>query len=40
LFALVADAVDAGIDPEAALRETARAYRRAIREEEMKRPSQ
>jgi XTP/dITP diphosphohydrolase len=40
LFALVAEAVDAGIDPEAALRETARAYRAAIREEEMKRPSQ
>jgi XTP/dITP diphosphohydrolase len=30
LFALVREATEAGIDPEAALRETARAYRRAI----------
>jgi XTP/dITP diphosphohydrolase len=31
LFALVADAVDAGIDPEAALRDVARRYREAVR---------
>lgn len=31
LFAVVADAVAAGVDPEAALRHTARAYRAAIR---------
>jgi XTP/dITP diphosphohydrolase len=31
LFAIVADAVQAGIDPELALRETARSYREAIR---------
>jgi XTP/dITP diphosphohydrolase len=30
LFAVVVDAVEAGIDPEAALRDTARAYREAI----------
>lgn len=30
LFALVQEAVDAGVDPETALRETARAYRAAI----------
>jgi XTP/dITP diphosphohydrolase len=40
LFALVAEAADAGVDPEAALRETARAFRAAIRDEEMKSPSQ
>jgi XTP/dITP diphosphohydrolase len=31
LFAIVRDAVAAGVDPEAALRRTARAYRDAIR---------
>jgi XTP/dITP diphosphohydrolase len=31
LFALVGDAVDADVDPEAALRATARAYRAAVR---------
>jgi XTP/dITP diphosphohydrolase len=40
LFALVAEAVDAGVDPEAALRGTARQYRAAIRSGEMKGPSQ
>lgn len=40
LFALVAEAVDAGVDPEAALRQVARAYRTAIRSRESKSPSQ
>jgi XTP/dITP diphosphohydrolase len=45
LFALVTEAVAAGVDPEAALRRTARAYRESImdREAEMagrKSPSQ
>ena len=36
LLAVVADAVAAGIDPELALRETARAYRDAVRAEEQR----
>ena len=40
LFALVVEAVDAGVDPEAALRQAARAYRAAIRSRETKSPSQ
>jgi XTP/dITP diphosphohydrolase len=36
LFALVRDAVQAGIDPEQALRETARTYREAVRAEELR----
>ena len=35
LFAVVREAVAAGVDPEAALRRTARAYRAAIRAAEL-----
>ena len=40
LFALVAEAVDAGLDPEAELRRAARTYRAAIQIRESKGPSQ
>lgn len=40
LFAVVRDAVAAGIDPEAALRRTARTYRAAMLEAERESPSQ
>ncbi len=40
LFALVVEAVDAGVDPEAALRGTAREFRADIQFREMKGPSQ
>ena len=39
LFAVVQDAVAAGVDPEGALRRTARAYRDAIRAAEAAPPS-
>ena len=38
LMTLVAEAVEAGVDPEAALRRTARAYRAAMVDEEANRP--